>query len=88
MSEGIRSSVVGPALYPILARGQATLTAGTATVLTAQISSAAQVILTHANAGGTVGVPSVGTVVAGTSFVINSSNAADTSIINWFIVGL
>ena len=44
--------------------------------------------------GGTLGLPTVGAIVAGTSFVINSElvgvafavQVLDTSTINWFIV--
>lgn len=87
MSEGIKSSIVLANPHPILAGGQATLVAGTVTVSTPLISANSQVILTNALVGGTAGVLSVGTVVSGISFVINSSNASDTSTVNWFLVG-
>jgi len=66
--------------------GVATLAVGTATVLTAAMNTGDRVILTRQVAGGTLGELSLGTVVDATSFVINSSNAADTSQIFWMIV--
>ncbi len=66
-------------------RGTAVLVAGTVTVSTAEISAASDVMLTRALVGGTLGHLSIGTVVGGTSFIINSSNGADTSTIKWEI---
>ncbi len=62
------------------------MTAGTITISTTAVTASSLIYLTHASVGGTVGVLSVGTITAGTSFVINSSNAADTSTVNWWIV--
>lgn len=66
--------------------GTATLVAGTVTVSTTAVTSSSKIFLTHGVAGGTVGVISVGTITNGTSFVINSSSASDTSDINWLII--
>jgi parallel beta-helix repeat protein len=58
---------------------------GTVTVPTTEIVAADNVTLSRVLAGGTLGNLSVGTIVPGTSFVINSDNAADTSTIYWEI---
>lgn len=66
-------------------QGSATLVAGTVTVNTAEILAGDTVVVTVQAAGGTQGHLSIGTITAGTSFVINSSNAADTSTVFWRI---
>lgn len=65
--------------------GQATLVAGTVTVNTIEVQAGDNIVLSRIVAGGTLGQLSVGTIVAGTSFVINSS-AADTSTVFWQII--
>ena len=62
------------------------MTAGTITISTTAVTASSLIFLTHKTLGGTQGILSVGTIVAGTSFVINSSNAADTGTVNWWIV--
>lgn len=64
----------------------AAMVAGTVTVTTSKVSASSIILLTNALVGGTVGTLSVGTIVAGTSFVINSSSGTDTSKVNWSIV--
>ena len=66
--------------------GTSVLVAGTVTVSTTAVTASSIIFLTHGVAGGTLGTLSVGTITAGTSFVINSSNAADTSTVNWLIM--
>ena len=66
--------------------GQATLSAGTVTVDNTSVTASSLIFLTNAGASGTVGTLSVGTITAGTSFVINSSSSTDTSKVNWLIV--
>jgi hypothetical protein len=66
--------------------GRAVLVAGTVTVNTAVVQSGDEIFLTNRITGGTVGMLSVGTVTNGTSFVINSSSALDTSTISWMII--
>jgi hypothetical protein len=66
--------------------GAIALVGGTATVMTTAVTSSSIIFLTPQNASGTPGFPAVGTVTAGTSFVINSSSALDTSTIGWWIV--
>lgn len=71
--------------HPTLANGRATLVAGTVVVNTANAQSTSVYSLTNCGVGGTQGMLSVGTVVAGTSFTINSSSSADTSTVCWLI---
>lgn len=66
--------------------GRAVLVAGTVTVSTTKVTTNSEIFLTRRIAGGTLGHLSIGTVTGATSFVINSSDAADTSTINWLIV--
>lgn len=66
--------------------GRAVLAAGTITVSTTAVSSTSEIFLTNRITGGAIGSLSVGTVTAGTSFVINSTNVLDTSTVCWLIV--
>ncbi len=66
-------------------QGRAVLVAGTVTVNTIEIQAGDNVLLSRVVAGGTIGELSLGTVTAGTSFVINSSLTTDTSTIYWRI---
>jgi hypothetical protein len=66
--------------------GVATLVAGTVTVSTTAVTANSRIFLCHQNSAGTRGSVAVTTITAGTSFVITSTNAADTSTIAWFIL--
>lgn len=66
--------------------GTAVLVAGTVTVTHTTVKADSRIFLTHLVAGGTLGILSVGTITAGTSFVINSTNAADTSTVAYLIL--
>lgn len=66
-------------------QGRATLVAGTVTVNTGEVIAGDNILLSRIVAGGTPGELSVGTTTPGTSFVINSSSASDTSTIYWRI---
>lgn len=66
--------------------GVATLVAGTVVVNTTAVAANSRVFLTSQSGGGTPGFLRVSARVAGTSFTILSSNAADTSVVAWFIV--
>jgi hypothetical protein len=66
--------------------GRAALVGGTVTVNTSVVQSGDEIFLTNRITGGTVGFLSVGTVTNGTSFVINSTSALDTSTISWMII--
>lgn len=65
--------------------GRAVLVAGTVTVSTAEVLASDNITLSRDVAGGTLGHLSIGTITAGTSFVINSSSATDTSTVYWEI---
>ena len=69
-----------------LFQGQADLTGGTVTISTAEVIAADNISLTRVVSAGTPGHLSIGTIVAGTSFVINSSSGTDTSTIFWQII--
>ena len=67
--------------------GQATLSGGTVTVSNTLVTASSLIFIS--DAGGTItnlGFLSVGTITAGTSFVINSSNVLDASTVNWMII--
>lgn len=66
--------------------GQSVLVAGTVTVSNTSVTANTRIFLSRQVAGGTLGHLSVGTVVASTSFVINSSSATDTSTISWLLI--
>lgn len=68
--------------------GTATLVGGTVTVNTAAVTASSKIFITCNTPGGTQGFLSVpvASIVAGTSFVINSSSGADTSTVNWWII--
>ena len=66
--------------------GVATLVGGTKTISNAKITASSRVFLSCQVVGGVQGMLSLGTVVAATSFDINSSNVADTSVVAWMIV--
>ncbi len=65
--------------------GTATLVAGTVTVSSDIIPAGAKIALTRLSAGGTTGHLSVGAIVAGTSFAIDSSEVGDASSVFWKI---
>jgi UDP-N-acetylglucosamine enolpyruvyl transferase len=62
------------------------MTAGTITISNTRVTASSRIFLTHATLGGTQGILSVGTITAGTSFVINSSSNTDTGTVNWLII--
>ncbi len=69
--------------------GTATLGAGgTVTVSTSAVTAASLIYVSCNTPAGTQGILSApsASIVAATSFVINSSNAADTSTVNWWLI--
>jgi hypothetical protein len=66
--------------------GTATLSGGSATIPTPEIRSGDVISVSRSASGGTLGHLSVGSISGGSSFVINSTNAADTSTVFWEIV--
>lgn len=68
--------------------GTATMVAGTVTVSTTAVKTGSKIFLSVNTPGGTQGFISApdASITDGTSFVINSSNALDTSTVNWWII--
>ena len=66
--------------------GIATLSGGAVTVSTTSVSTTSRIFLTRQDSSGNIGILSVGTIVPGTSFIINSSNALDNGVVAWWIV--
>jgi hypothetical protein len=66
--------------------GTATLVGGTVTVSNTSVTASTRIFTSRQTAGGTLGHLSIGTVVASTSFVINSSSATDTSVVAWLLI--
>lgn len=67
------------------AMGVATLVGGTVTVSNTLVAAGDRIFLQRATTGGTTGDLSY-TIVAATSFTINSVSATETSTVNWMIV--
>jgi len=64
------------------------MTTGSVTISTTAVTAASKIFLTRNTVGGTLGnlsVPSA-SIVANTSFVINSDSGTDTSTVNWLII--
>lgn len=90
LTEALRVTSVGKLVIPTGSNTSAgvsgAMTAGSITISTTAVTASSLIFLSVATPGGTQGFLSVGTIVAGTSFVINSSGATDTSTVNWWIV--
>jgi hypothetical protein len=67
--------------------GVGTLSSGTATITTTAVTANSRIFLSDQGGGvfANIGSLSVGTVVPGTSFVVNSSNITDSSNFAWVI---
>lgn len=68
------------------AMGISTLVAGTVTVSNTRVQATSRIFLQGQNSSGTHGELTVSARVAGTSFTITSSNAADTRDVAWLII--
>ena len=66
--------------------GTATLVAGTVTVSTTAALTASLIYVTVKTPGGTQGFLSAPTITNATSFVINSTSATETSVVNWWVI--
>lgn len=68
-------------------QGTATLVGGTVTVATTEVLATDKILVTVAGnaVAANVGIPRITTITGGTSFVITSTVAADTSRLNWEI---
>lgn len=64
----------------------AAMTAGSITVSTTAVTANSKIFLQAVTPGGTQGVLSYGTIIAGTSFVITSSSGSDTSTVAYLII--
>lgn len=65
--------------------GTFTLVAGTATINNNLVTANTRIILTHQNAGGTIGTPYVSARVPGVSFTVTSTSALDTSTLAYLM---
>jgi hypothetical protein len=65
--------------------GQATLSGGTATVSNTSVTTNTRFVLTSRSTSN-VGALTVGTVTAGASFVVNSSNALDAGTFDYTLI--
>lgn len=66
--------------------GTVVLVAGAATVANTSVTANSRIFLTSQSDGGTPGFLRITTKTVGTSFVITSSNALDTSTVAWYII--
>ena len=64
----------------------AAMTAGSVTVLCTSVTTTCAIILTGQATGGTAGFLRVSARTAGVSFVITSSNGADTETVGWILM--
>jgi hypothetical protein len=86
----VKVNVVGNGIYvkegSNATMGRATLVAGTVTVSTTKVTAVSEIFFANNVPGGTVGLVRVSARTAGTSFVLTSSSAADTSTYAWLIM--
>lgn len=66
--------------------GRGTLVTGIATISTTAVAANSFILLTPNSSGVNLGILSVGTIVAGTSFVVNSSNALDNDSFTYWLI--
>jgi hypothetical protein len=83
---GASTGFVKRAIGNKIVSNTATLVSGTVTVACPQITATSKITVTIHTPGGTQGFISVPTRTAGTSFVINSTSATETSTVDWTII--
>jgi len=68
--------------------GTSTLASGTVTVSTTAVTASSKIFVSVRTPGGTQGFLSVpsSSVIAGTSFIINSTSNSETSTVDWWII--
>lgn len=66
--------------------GEATLSSGTVTINCSNVKSTSKILVSRKTNGGTLGFLSVGTIIDATSFIVNSLNILDSSIVHWMVV--
>lgn len=81
--EAIEEAAVGGQIVDF---GTTTLVAGTKTISNTKVAAGDKILVTPYTLGGTPGTLSVGTIVAATSFIVQSSSNTDTSVVAWVIV--
>jgi hypothetical protein len=88
LAVGKNGQLVAPTAQADSIVGTATLVGGTVTVSTTAVAAGSKIFFGRNTPGGTVGdlsAPSA-SIVAATSFVLNSASGTDTSTVNWWIV--
>lgn len=80
------SLIAGDGTGQRLAAGTGTLSGGTATITTGRVRSTSRIFLTPTSKSANSGILTVGTIIGGTSFVVNSTNASDANTFNWWVV--
>jgi hypothetical protein len=66
--------------------GTATLSSGTVTVNTTEVTASSRIFLTHQGGGANIGFVYISARSAATSFTITSSNASDSGSVAWIIL--
>ena len=66
--------------------GTAVLVGGTVTIATTSVAAGSLIFLTRVINGGAAGFLVADTIVAATSFDINSASGTDTSTVNWLVI--
>lgn len=66
--------------------GKGTLASGVATISTTSVTASSNIFVTPIASGLNLGILAIGTINAGTDFVVTSSNALDSDSFNWWII--
>lgn len=82
---GVERSTEGLLPNPPQAMGTATMAAGTVTVLCSRITGRSLVFVLPRAVGAGVVVEVAASRIAGTSFVVSSTDVADTRVVQWII---
>ena len=69
-----------------LSVGKGTLASGVATITTTSATTDSNVYVTPIASGLNLGILAIGTINAGTNFVVTSSNVLDSDSFNWWII--
>lgn len=72
--------------YTPLRMGEVTLVAGVATVPCVHVKATSKFFLSRKTGAGVLGDLKVTTITPGESFVINTGNVLDTSVVHWMCV--
>lgn len=66
--------------------GSGTLSAGTVTISTNQVTASSLIFISRTTAAGGVGELSIGSQTVGTGFVVNSTSGSESSSFNWLVI--